>query len=46
LQGVVAAGRERGIDQVDLSLLVENPEFDAGRVDERIGPGELSIYPC
>ena len=41
LQGVVAAGGEGGIDQIDLVLLVEDAEFDAGRVDERVGPGEL-----
>ena len=41
LQGVVAARRERGIDQIDLVLLVEDAELDRGRVDERIGPGEL-----
>ena len=41
LQGVVAACRERRVHQIDLVLMVENPELDAGRVDERIGPGEL-----
>ena len=29
LQGVVAAGRERRIDQIDLVLLVEDAELDA-----------------
>ena len=41
LQGVVAAGGEGGIDQIDLVLLVEDAELDAGRVDERVRPGEL-----
>ena len=41
LQGVVAAGGEGGIDQIDLVLLVEDAELDRGGVDERIGPGEL-----
>ena len=34
------AGKGR-IHQIDLVLLVEDAELDAGRVDERIGPGEL-----
>jgi hypothetical protein len=41
LQGIVTAGGEGGIDQIDLVLLVEDAEFNAGRVDEGIGPGEL-----
>src|SRR5208283_5329921 len=41
LQGVVATGRKRGIDQIDSVLLVENPEFNAGRIDESIDPGKL-----
>ena len=28
-------------DQIDLVLLVEDAEFDARRIDERVGPGEL-----
>ena len=41
LQGVVPSGREGGIDQIDLVLLVEDAELDRGGVDERVGPREL-----
>ena len=41
LQGVVAAGGERGVDQIDLLLVVQDAEVDAGRVDQRVGPREL-----
>ena len=41
LQGIVAARGERGIDQINLVLLVEDAELDRRGVDERIGPGEL-----
>ena len=41
MQGVVAARREGGIDQIDLVLLVEDAEFNARRIDERVRPGEL-----
>ena len=35
LQGIVAAGRERGIDQIDLLLPVEDAELDAVKPDDR-----------
>ena len=41
LQGVVAAGGEGRVDQIDFVLLVQNAEVDAGRVDQRVGPREL-----
>jgi hypothetical protein len=41
LQGIVAAGREGRIDQVDFVLLVEDAELDRGGIDERVGPREL-----
>jgi hypothetical protein len=41
LEGVVAAGGEGRVRQVNLVLLVENPKLDARRVNERVRPGEL-----
>jgi len=41
LKGVVSSGGKRGVDQVDLVLVVEDAEVNAGGVDKRVGPGEL-----
>ena len=45
LQSFIATRRKGGIDQIHLILLIEDAEFDARRIDERIRPGELNaIY--
>jgi hypothetical protein len=41
LEGIVATGREGRVHQIDLILLVEDAELNAGRINQGVRPGEL-----